>query len=319
MNTSKNLITRSAFEEFCNGPFSAALQVLSINMASSNQKLKQSASRALGYSCYEQLLAGWQRVEHIKHGLFFEYCEIRKAMTIKAKNILMVFDLANNQLIAVSLRPGEEGRAVAIVSDVNDDDSLIEDNWEAAQLQLPDSAAFNFESIAKTMRCSVDLSLTTSPTETIRAPIEFEYRDEHGHVKHGFIEMQRTGEGVIADLYLTMNGDECVDSIGVMFEDRQEAIEGSNKVQLHLNYPVFDVSYKWLQPSSDCADDEEGDARLLYINPDEEFCISSLEFSSTQEAIHAIESNDWCHNRHLMSAYGAVLVKVTREVVPSPY
>lgn len=302
-----------AFAAYCQGPIQNVLSLLSLKLGPNSMKLKQVAARALGYSCFEALVSRWTCKQAIADGFYAANCPIQDdRLTLKAKNIVIVYDPKANCLIAMALRPGEEGRRLSVEWAECDDGSL---------LYLPKNIFIDEEfDIIDQINSQGDpnaLSIEESITGTFRAVLPYRNRRTHKLTGAGIVIM-RTHEGIIIDYY-DEDMNEVEDSIGVMFTDRQESENGHEHVNLfnpELPFSgAYGTYYQWLKPGVDDADND----RLYPINPDEEFDVSSLHFNTADEAIAAILSGDWGTDGDSMTEEGAVLVKTTRQIVPSPF
>lgn len=303
-------VTRELFAQYCDGPFQNTLALLSLPMKKTSLKFKQAAARALGYSCYESLVAQWARTDLIRNGMVLESCETQGGrMTVKCKNILFVYDPSAHTFYGMSLRPGEEGRRIGI--------HLEDSEEDLASLPLPEGAVLCAHQSMKAFRESVEQSLQLD-TGAVRASLIYQCVDDEGNIQQGTIEFCRTFEGLIIDLY-SPDEDASSASVGLMFSDRQFSESGDDAVDLSIARPCYTghlgISYQWMKTDVD----HDGRDRLLHIDPDEEVSISELLFESREKAIEAIESEAWGYSPEHLTDIGAVLVETTMRIMPSPY
>lgn len=304
-------IAPNDFAAYCKGPMKAVAELLSLNFGPNSRKLKQVAARALGYSCYEALVARWTRKESITDGFYVERCSVQNGrLTIKSKNIVIVYDEEARCLIGMALRPGEEGRMLTVE---------LADHDEVALLQIPEHITFKNDSFMIINREGHPSTFTINDKldDTCRAVIPY-FDTLENKIEECGLTILRTHEGIIVDLYDNY-GHECIGSIGIEFQDRQESENGPELVNLHESEPVYGGNlgcyYRWMTVSSD----DDSNDRLLPIDPDEEFSISDLLFDTPEQAIAAIEGGDWSVDSESIREYPGVLVKVTHQIVKTPY
>lgn len=308
-----------AFAEYCRGPIQHMLSLLSLSLKPGSQKLQQVGARALGYRCYEALAAIWQRKEAIIQHMYAECCPVQaNRLTIKAGNILVVYDERANCFLGMALRPGEEGRKLTVALADHDELAMVS-LPEGAVLTLNDATLKSFNADASPAGQAINEALD----DTYRATFHYQVNGDRG--ERGVISFLRTHEGVIVDVYDTgcsEDGDSAIDevigSFGIMFTDRQENEVGPEQVNLYETHPQFGgrygEHYRWYKTGVD----DNDDSRLLHLGIDDELDFSDLIFNTADEAILALESEDWGTDLERAMEDGAVLVKITQQIVPSP-
>lgn len=297
-------ITKEAFDAYCQGPFRAMLDLLSLPMKSSSLRFKQAAARALGFSAYESLVAQWQRQHHIQQGIHCEWCPTRNALTLKAANILAQYHPDISTWFVTALRPGEEARPLGTQN---------AESLECAVLECPQGAVFNIKGCLD--QCRQQSKEGSEHAGFVRVNLPFTYLDG-GQEQHGYLSVFRSDEGLILDVYDNLKDDESVDSVGMMFTDRAEFEDEHLQVNLVSGSPSVSgmTFYRWMKPR-----ENDSDPALVYIDPDEEFDISTMRFDSAEDAVMAIQSEEFNMDPQSMSDRGAVLVKWTATIASSPY
>lgn len=298
----KKNISQSEFQSYCNGAFRHALASLPLSPECSNQPLwvEQAASRALGYANYEALQALWVREQSIRQGVWAEWCNTQKALTIKAMNILAVYQTDLSEWLVTSLRPGEEGRLLGTHS---------VDSLECAVLHCPAGALFT---VPQNAASYLEQCRNRDIEHTDRVHLPFIYTED-GKSLQGYLQVVRTEEGVIFDVF-DATGHISSDTVGAMFTDRAVVEDDWLLVNLVDETPCVSTFYRWMQPR-----DEEDRPELEYIDQDEEFCVSERRFSSAQDAIEMVTSQEWNVDPQYMSDSHAVLIEWTGRVVQSPF
>lgn len=306
-------ITKAQFEAYCEGPFRAMLlNIFSLDLGKKSNKLKQGAALSLGFNAYESLVELWARCERIKNGVHLEACSKQDdRFTLKAKNILFVYDPVRLCFVGMALRPGEEGRKL---------DASLADLDEVCIVEMPEGAVFSPNVSKKRFHAAVDgnnMDIDDIHSGSIQGPLQYTIVTDNG-VEIGEISVTRTDEGIILDVYEPGDESEVFSSGGIMFTDRQ--CEGSEDlVNLVDTAPVFCGAYgeyySWYRSGSD----DESISRLLSINPGEETDISDFAFETLERAIECVENEDWGVGPEQMMEVGAVLVKHSFTIMPSPY
>lgn len=302
------LITPEQFDAYCKGPFRNVLNLLSLPMKSSGMKIKQAAARALNWSCFESLNASWMRSTHILHGIWLENCpQQQDRLTIKAQNLLFIFDPYQSLFIGVSLRPGEEGRTFDLRH-------LMESSEDVVTVSLPKGALPLVHKALPDSRVDIAEALGTG-TQPIRCCIPYSVPGEDAQ---GWVEIVRNGEGLSVDVYLP--DEEEHDSTWLMFTDRQYAEGGEHLVRQDLRAQVYagslGVAYQWLRTDSD----GECENRLSpIIFPDNDSDISSQLFSTAKDATDAIRNESYGVGEDALRDAGGVLAERTIRIVPSPF
>lgn len=308
---SMHAATPEAFAHYCEGALRHTLHFLSLNLKASSNKINEVGARSLGYSSFDALQALWQRKDAIKQKMWAENCAVQNnRITVKAKNIVITFDVKANSLVGMSLRPGEEGRELTAELAGHDEIALLK-LPEDFQLNNPNNATSLFNNLIKN---------TENPNlAPINSFISYKAKED-GVAITGSLLFSLTGKGIIVDLCRWVAGKlEIMDSIGMMFTDRQESIEGEERVDLVNHEPVFlgvdGIVYRWLRVDTD---DNECD-RLLAFEHDDGPGLSSLLFESPEKAIEAINSGQWDIEKEAIRDNRGVLVKSTQQLVKSPF
>lgn len=316
--TKPNYLNPVDFAAYCRGPVMNMLDLLSIKLKPGSQKLKQVGARALGYSCFEALSSRWARVTRINERIHIELCSIQNGrLTLKAKNIVFTYDPDTNCFVGMALRPGEEGRALSVELSEYDEVCVVPlpegaklDALTTPKHTILAAGVFHEEGVG-----TLDGSSTLGDT---RGSLSYQITTGE-KVESGTVHFIRTYEGIIIDVYAPGVDTECFSTGGVTFDDRQLNEEGPDQVNLADENPIyggaFSESYCWYKTDVD----HDENSRLLHINPGEEMDISDLLFKSQSEAIEGALSGSWGIDSDGLMESGAVLVKVTKTIVPSPF
>lgn len=296
----KQYISRTEFDDYCNGTFTKVVASLPLAQKFSEKSLwfKEAAAMALGYADYDTLLLMWEREESIRQGVWAEWCATRNALSIKSMNIVAVYHPDLSQWFIASLRSGEEGRPLGTQS---------AESLECAVLECPQGAVFTS---LKNAPNYLHECRDRDHADCIHLPFSYTENDVS---RTGYLQVVRTYEGLILDVF-DASGDESSDSVGVMFSDRSVAENDWLAVDLVDKKPLVNTFYRWMRPRTD-----EDRPILDYIDPDEEFSVSELRFDSEQDAINMVASEEWNVNPQSMSDNHAVLIQWTAHVVKSPY
>lgn len=307
-------ITKAQFEAYCEGPFrSMLLNVFSLNLGKKSNKLKQGAALSLGFNAYESLVELWDRCERIKNGIHLEACfKQDDRFTLKAKNILFVYDPVRLCFVGMALRPGEEGRKL---------DASLADLDEVCIVEMPEGAVFSPNVSKKRFHAAVDggdMAIDDIHSGSIQGPLQYTIVTDNG-VEIGEISVTRTDEGIILDVYEPGDESEVFSSGGIMFTDRQESEGSEDLVNLVDMTPLFSGAYgeyySWYKSGAD----DQNLSRLLSINPGEETDISDFMYETPERAIECVQNEEWGVDPEQMREVGGFLVKHTLTLVPSPY
>lgn len=300
-------ITPEQFDAYCKGPFRNVLKLLSLPMSATGQKIKQAAARALNWSCFEAIQAHWMRSEHILGGIWLENCpQQHDRLTIKALNILFIFDPHNSRFVGISLRPGEEGRTFDLRH-------LMESDEDVVSVALPKGALPIVSKAFPDSRSDIAEALD-SRTFPVRCCIPYSLPDEQAQ---GWVEIVRNGEGLSVDVYLP--DEEEYGGTWLMFSERQHADGGEDLVRQDIASPVypgdFGVTYQWLRPDSN--DDLEN--TLVALTNNGKNTISDTLFATPKEAIDAVRDELYGVGEDDIRDAGGVLIERTLRIVPSPF
>lgn len=290
--TTRNLqqyLTPEQFKSYCEGEFRDSLAILDINLKNPN-KLNQAAARALGWSSYEALQSMQERQVAIRDGIAIMRCPYQMdRLTLKMKNIVMVFDGEFGEFYIKALSRGQEAMALHRANSLAID--ALGDNKKLPAL----------------ISCELDKDDGWGST---RATLKTSFFT---------VLINRTHEGVILDVFNADDTDfeDIVDTAGIMFcdnamyegeEDGVDLFSPAENVKL---LGVAGECYQWANLSHD--EDVYGEERHLLGK----FCdgdgvdLSELVFSTPEEAEDVLMSGDF-GSMEDVTDQGGVLVKVTR-------
>lgn len=252
-------------------------------------KLNLIAAKMLGYKSYEALQPLHHREKMIQHALHVERCPFQNnRITIKAANIIVVFDDVENKIFFRPLSTGQEAEYV------NEENCFNFFNFGELKMNM-DAAEYQ-------------LSL---PSKYLLDPqIDAVFTDAEGG-EHAFL-VKRTYEGLIFDIIYDYKGDAgSMDTHAAAFDDA-DTDHFADQVSPLLNrtLPSNDGEYyQWLTKI------EIDDAVCyIHINPKEEVDISDVMFTSSKEAIEAINDEHWGIGPDEILERNCVLVKITKSL-----
>lgn len=300
--TNPVVITPDNFENYINGPMQSVLSLLSLNMSSHSQKVKEMAARALNWSCYAALQHEWARIDHIKNKVWVERCSVQSGrVTMKAKNIQFIHEPQRNMMIGVALRHGEEGREFHY-------SETLEDCNKLCALRLPKGLKFSEGTLVNVAEND------SSYAGYFIYSLEF----TSSEIGSGIVVFARS-ETAIEVTVATHEG-KIFSSLALTFRTRETVAGDCDRVDLTVSEPIYVGSqgtyYCWKKP-----DGYRDSAYLTDLPTDEEEGLSSYRFDSRDEAVAATTDDNYPFFDEVkeLAVQGAVLVKVTHQIVPSPY
>lgn len=291
----KSYVSISEFNQFKTFKALPALRMLGINPEYTN-KLNDFAALMLGYANYEALQPLHSRENAIRNHLYNEVCVFqRNQWTIKASNILIVFDEVSQVIRLRALMPGEETE-------------LVTSSNQSASASLSDFGEGIFDGL---------YFISNEVESRLSAMI----RNTNDDSFYFHVDIVRTDEGVNLKIYKNhydeQSNTEVFSEVGVMFSDVENLFD-QNVDQVSVKYrkelPSIDgVYYQWLKPVI-----EDGEERYLYIEdigdgPN----LSELMFKSYKEAAHAVELEIWGYGTE--DVEDCVIVKVTKRLEGNPF
>ncbi|MDK9790191.1 hypothetical protein [Vibrio sp. D431a] len=261
-------ITISEFEAFKANELSSVLSLLKMNLRNTNL-LNQAAARGLGFTSYEALEPLFERENAIKNNFYIEKAEEQGGrITVKSSNVIAVFDLHVDAIFCRTLISGEES---TYLSKENSTKTI-----SLKELSLTDK---------------IELSKALNAPAKNRCSGGFELRlDNEKSVK---ISRSKKSLNI---------------KVGSQFEDLDYDARGQSCADVDLVTPVkvkaCDAYYKFVKQVT-----VDGEAMFLHLDSSGyEVDLSSLKFTSPEEARLAIEGEVWGWNSE--DVEGAVLVRV---------
>lgn len=289
--TTPNYLSINAFDAYIENNVKPALAVVGTNLKNPN-KLNQVAAKMLGYNSYEAIQPRHHRERMIRAKLFVERCPFQNnRVTIKAGNILIVFDNDACKIRFRALKPGQECE-------------LVNDHNEFTAIDFTDMPLEMNLPLSEYRFSDVDKHLLDPQVDVI-------FHDTMG-AEHAFV-FKRTYEGVIMDaIYDYKASAGTMESRAVAFDDADaedyEAVDQANASFTDPLPAIDGEHYQWLQPIM-----TEHGLRYMKINEEEEICLSDLYFKTPADAILALEDGQW--GAYPEDVEDAVLVKTTTFLV----
>lgn len=284
-----------------------ALEVVGTNLRNEN-KLNQVAARMLGYSSYEALQPYHFREKAIRDGVYAEKCPIQGGLfTIKARNIIAVFNGPAQKILVRVLFPGQEREVVT-----------EENSTRVIFLNESDSMGYEYTPITKSI-------VYHNEDEYPRLSFMFSSRTLKEGASSSVAVMNQfdavaTHEGLLLNLYTEVDGE-------FFSELDSVALEYADEVSQEQSRAVDQVSAPF-QPKAAGIDghhfhfrrvvlDDNGQPRLLAQEWTEEMMpLTDFIFANKEEAENFLDSEDWPYSREDVEFDGLVLTEVTQTVVP---
>jgi hypothetical protein len=288
-NLGPNYLSLADFKRYIESNVKSALEIVGTELKNPN-KLNLIAAKMLGYKSYEAIQPLHHREKMINEALHVERCTFQNnRITIKATNIIVVFDHIESKIFFRPLSSGQEFEFV------NEDNCF--NLFDLGDIQINTDI--------------VEYKLSLASKELLNPQVDVVFKDAKGG-EHAFL-VKRTYEGLIFDIIYDYKGDSgSMGTHSVAFDDADtEHLADQISPLLNRTLPSDDGEYyQWLKKI------EIDDAvRYIHINPKEEVDISNIMFTSHQEAVQGITNEYWGIGKDDILEHNCVLVKVSKALI----
>lgn len=301
-------ISIANFEHYKATRAKAALEVVGTNLRNEN-KLNQVAARMLGYSSYEALQPFHFREKAILEGVYAEQCPIQRGLfTIKAKNIIAVFNAPAQKILVRVLFPGQEREVVTEENATRIIFLNAEDDLGYDFTPVVDSLAYNSEAEGNRLSFQFTSKNIAKGKDGVKGPVG-PFTNQCDAIA--------TDEGLILNLYADVDGDFAeLDSVALEYVDDVNAEQAAAVDQVTAPYMAqaagLDGHFFHFRA---VGADPNGQPRLLAQEWDDKMMpLTDFIFASKKDAKDFLDSEDWPYGWDDLE--GLVLTEVTQKIVP---
>lgn len=294
----KDYASIAQFEQFKIDRALPALSVVGVNLKNKN-KLDNVAAIMLGYLNYSALQPLHLRERRIRNHFYMEECQFQQGnKTIKAANILVVFDSANKVIRFRALAPKEEAEQV---TDLN--------QFSYMPFDGPVESVGFFSDI----RISPDNDNDDPSCLSIIMLLP----DATGQVAEYTADIIRTEEGLVLNVFTQSNGDWVeFDTMDIAFDDADSAIyelvDQAAAPYLSSLSSIHGEYYQWLMPTQ-----SESGIEHHHIDKGGDYhALSALQFATYDEAVAAVVEGAYGYGAS--DVEGAIIVKVNKAFAGKP-